>query len=208
MRALEILNKAAPLMPVLEIRKPETARPMAEALAAGGIHCLEITLRTPCALEVIEDLAKQFPEMCIGAGTVTTAAQLDAVLEAGAEFVLSPGLSPELADAARRAHCTFIPGVMTPSEVMVAKAMGFDCLKLFPAAVAGGVSMLKAMGGPFSEITFCPTGGVSPDNMLDFLALPNVACVGGSWVATASMIENGDYDAITAQAKAAVQAAE
>lgn len=207
MRALEILTGAAPIMAVLEVSSAQQGRGMAEALAAGGVTTLEITLRTACALEVITDLVQAFPKLTIGAGTVTTAEQLSAVEEAGAAFAISPGLSPELAKAARGSEICLIPGVMTPSEVMVAKSMGFNCLKLFPAAVAGGVPMLKALGGPFSDITFCPTGGVTIDNMMDFLDLPNVACVGGSWIATRKMIEQSDWSGITAEARAAVQMA-
>ncbi len=187
---------AAPVMPVIVIDRLEQAVPLAEALVDGGLRVLEVTLRTPVAMEAISAIAKQVPEAILGVGTITRADEIHKVRDAGAVFGVSPGLTPSLASAALDSGFPFLPGVMTPSEAMAARDAGYAALKLFPAQQAGGIGMLKAMAGPLGDLVFCPTGGVSPDNFRDFLALPNVLCVGGSWVVPKEAVAAGDWDRI------------
>lgn len=195
---------ASPVMPVIVLEEVAHAVPLARALVAGGIRVLEVTLRTAVALECIRAIATEVPDAILGAGTVASPADLEAAAKAGATFAISPGASPELLDAARSAPIPFLPGVMTPSDVITAMATGLDTFKLFPAAQAGGIGMLKALAGPFPDLRFCPTGGIDVKSAPDFLALPNVACVGGSWLCPADRVRAGDWDAITALARAAV----
>ena len=176
---------------------------MAKALVAGGVRVLEVTLRTPNAMSVIACLAEAVPEAVVGAGTVTTPEQLAAVERAGARFAVSPGLTPRLTAAARASSLPLLPGVMTTSEAMCAAEAGFTRLKLFPAQQAGGVGMLKAIHGPLPELRFCPTGGVSLENAPEFLALPNVMCVGGSWLAPDALVKARDWDEIGRRAREA-----
>ncbi|MCP5239377.1 MAG: bifunctional 4-hydroxy-2-oxoglutarate aldolase/2-dehydro-3-deoxy-phosphogluconate aldolase [Zoogloeaceae bacterium] len=194
---------ASPVMPVIVLEEVAHAVPLARALVAGGIRVLEVTLRTPVALECMRAIAAEVPEALLGAGTVLSAADLDAAAKAGAVFAISPGASPALLEAARTSPIPFLPAVMTPSDVITAMDAGFDTFKLFPAAQAGGMAMLKAMGGPFPQARFCPTGGIDAASAPAFLALPNVACVGGSWLCPAELVRAGDWDAITALARAA-----
>jgi 2-dehydro-3-deoxyphosphogluconate aldolase/(4S)-4-hydroxy-2-oxoglutarate aldolase len=197
------------VVPVIALHEVAHAVPLAHALLAGGIDVMEITLRTPVALAAIEAVARHVPEMHLGAGTVTRAAEVAQVIDAGARFALSPGCTPALVSAVLAARLPFVPGVMTPSEVMAARDLGFGLMKLFPAAQAGGMAMLQALGGPLGDVRFCPTGGVSPSNLADFLALPNVAMVGGSWLAPASALLEHNWTGITRtalQASAAAQA--
>ena len=194
---------ASPVMPVIVLEEVAHAVPLARALVAGGIRVLEVTLRTPVALECMRAIAAEVPEALLGAGTVLSAADLDAAAKAGAVFAISPGASPALLQAARTSPIPFLPAVMTPSDVITAMDAGFDTFKLFPAAQAGGMAMLKAMGGPFPQARFCPTGGIDAASAAAFLALPNVACVGGSWLCPAELVRAGDWDAITALARAA-----
>ena len=201
------IMKAAPVMPVLAVERLEQAVPLAQALVAGGLPVLEVTLRTPVALEAIQAMAREVPKAIIGVGTVTRPEELEQAQRAGAVFAVSPGLTPELARAGGQSPIPFLPGVMTPSEVMSARAMGYTALKLFPAQQAGGVGMLKAVYGPLPDMVFCPTGGVSLDNMGEFLALPNVLCVGGSWVAPKGAVDGGDWEGITRLARQAVERA-
>ena len=175
--------------------------PLARALADGGLVVLEITMRTPAALPAIELMRKALPQAIIGVGTLTRAADFAAAATAGAQFGVSPGLTPEIADAAQAATFPLLPGVMTPSDLIAARARGFTALKLFPAQQAGGIGMLKALGAPFPDVVFCPTGGITRASAPEFLALPNVACVGGSWVAPSDLIEAGDWRAIEALAR-------
>ena len=195
--------RRAPVIPVLAIAKVADAVPLARALVAGGLPVLEITLRTPAALEAIEAVREAVPGALLGVGTVTRPEELAGALRAGARFAVSPGFTPALAAAAEAARCPLLPGVMTPSEVMAATAAGFTALKLFPAQPAGGVALLKALAGPFPDVVFCPTGGVTAANAAEYLAQPNVACVGGSWVAPAALIEAGDWGAIERLAREA-----
>ena len=198
-------------VPVIVITDVAQAIPMAHALLAGGIDVMEITLRHPAGLPAIAAVAKAVPEMCVGAGTVTTLDDVARVVDAGATFALSPGMTDSLIAAVQKANLPFVPGVMTPGEVMRARDHGYGLVKLFPATQAGGLGMLKAMGGPLPDMRFCPTGGVSLANMNDFLALPNVAMVGGSWLTPVNIVEaaaaSGDWSAITALAQEATDQA-
>ena len=198
---------AGPVVPVLVIKDLEKAVPLAKALMAGGIKVLEVTLRTPVALDVIKKIADEVPDAIIGAGTVTNAQQLKQVIEAGAKFAISPGLTENLLKAGKESEIPLIPGISSISDLMTAKDAGYDHLKFFPAEASGGVKAIKSISGPFPDITFCPTGGIGPNNYNDYLALKSVKCVGGSWVAPDDAIENGDWDAITTLAKAACDGA-
>jgi 2-dehydro-3-deoxyphosphogluconate aldolase/(4S)-4-hydroxy-2-oxoglutarate aldolase len=192
------------VVPVIVISEVSQAVPMAHALLAGGIDVMEITLRHHAGLAAIEAVAKQVPQMHVGAGTVTRSTEMQQVHDAGARFALSPGMSDALVQAAMDCHMPFMPGVMTPSEVMRARDHGFGLMKLFPAAQAGGLAMLKAMSGPLGDVQFCPTGGVTPDNMAAFLKLSNVAMVGGSWLTPADAVAAQDWARIAALAKEAL----
>jgi 2-dehydro-3-deoxyphosphogluconate aldolase/(4S)-4-hydroxy-2-oxoglutarate aldolase len=191
------------IIPVIVITHPDQAVPMAHALLEGGIDVMEVTLRHAAGLPAIEKIAKSVPQMHIGAGTVIKPSDMARVQAAGARFALSPGMTAELVAAAQACQMSFVPGVMTPSEVMTAQAAGFGLLKLFPAAQAGGIAMLKALSGPLNDMRFCPTGGVSLANMSDFLALPNVSYVGGSWLTPTDVVERGDWAEITRLAQEA-----
>lgn len=187
---------SSPVMPVIVIEKLEHAVPLARALVAGGVRVLEVTLRTSCALAAIRAIADAVPEAIVGAGTILNERDLQAAGEAGARFGVSPGATPALLRAARDGRWTLLPGVMTPSEAMLALDHGFQALKFFPAVPAGGVEMLKAIAGPLPQLRFCPTGGISPATAPDFLALGNVACIGGSWLAPKALVAAGDWNAI------------
>lgn len=202
--AAEIMAQG-PVVPVMVIHKLEHAVPLARALVAGGVRVLEITLRTPVAIEAIRLISESVPEAIVGAGTVINAEELKAVEEAGAVFAISPGLTPELLEAANRGGIALIPGVSTISELMTGIDKGYTHFKFFPAEAAGGVKTLKAFAGPFPAIKFCPTGGIRPETRDDYLALPNVVCVGGSWLVPPDAVENGRWDEITALAKEAVR---
>ncbi len=195
----------APVIPVIVLNDVAHAVPLARALVAGGIRMLEVTLRTPQALACIEAIAREVPEAVAGAGTARTAADARAVADAGARFVVSPGYTPALGQACRDVGLPLLPGVATGGEIMMAKEDGLSELKFFPALQAGGVPMLKAWHGPFGEVIFCPTGGINAGNAADFLALPNVACVGGSWLTPADAMAAGDWGRITALAREASQ---
>jgi 2-dehydro-3-deoxyphosphogluconate aldolase / (4S)-4-hydroxy-2-oxoglutarate aldolase len=177
--------------------------PLAHALLEGGIDVMEITLRSDAALQSIEAVAKAVPQMHLGAGTVTRIAEVQRVIDAGASFALSPGCTDQLVSAVKAANLPFIPGVMTPGEVMLRREQGFSLMKLFPAQQAGGLGMLKALGAPIPDVMFCPTGGVSPENLPDFLKLPNVAMAGGSWLTPADALAAGDWARITRLAREA-----
>lgn len=196
---------AGPVVPVLVIDDVAQAVPLAKALIAGGIRVLEVTLRTPVALDVIKVIAQEVPDALIGAGTVTNAQQLKAVVEAGAKFAISPGMTNDLLKAGLAASIPLIPGISSISDLMKAKDAGYDHLKFFPAEASGGIKAIKSIGGPFPDVVFCPTGGIGPDNYKDYLALSNVKCVGGSWIAPDDAIKSGDWDRITQLAKDAVE---
>lgn len=195
------------VVPVIVLQDPAHAVPLAHALLEGGIDVVEITLRSGAALKAIEAVAKAVPDMHTGAGTVTRVAEVQQVIDAGATFALSPGATDALVAAVEAARLPFIPGVMTPGEVMHRREQGFSLMKLFPAQQAGGLGMLKALGAPLPDVMFCPTGGVSPDNLKDFLALPNVAMAGGSWLTPADALAAGDWKHITRLAREATDIA-
>ncbi len=195
---------ASPVVPVMVIQRVEDAVPMAKALAAGGITVFEITLRTPAALDAIRAIAEALPETLVGAGTVLTPEQYDAVVAAGAKFVISPGYTRTLLEHAKKGSAPLIPGVATPSEIMTALELGYDHLKFFPAEANGGAPALKAIAAPLAQVKFCPTGGVSVKNVAEYVALGCVATVGGTWMLPVDAIEAGDWDQITALTKEAV----
>ena len=194
------------VVPVVVVQDPAQAVPMARALLEGGVDVIEITLRSDAALAAIAAVAREVPEMMVGAGTVTRASEVADVVAAGARFALSPGCTPALIAAVRAAGLPFIPGVATPGEAMAARDAGYTLMKCFPAAQLGGVEVLKAWGGPLPDLRFCPTGGVSLANMAQFLALPNVAMVGGSWLTPAAAVAAGDWAQITRLAREATEA--
>jgi 2-dehydro-3-deoxyphosphogluconate aldolase / (4S)-4-hydroxy-2-oxoglutarate aldolase len=198
--AREVMRDA-PVIPVIVLNEVSQAVPLARALVAGGIRMLEVTLRTPVAIQCIEAIAREVPDAVAGAGTVRNAADAQAAVKAGARFIVSPGYTPSLGRACKELGVALLPGVSTGGEIMAAADDGYMELKFFPAVPAGGVPMLKAWNGPFAEVSFCPTGGVTATNARDFLALPNVACVGGTWIVPADAIEKGDWARVTRLAK-------
>jgi 2-dehydro-3-deoxyphosphogluconate aldolase/(4S)-4-hydroxy-2-oxoglutarate aldolase len=202
MNALELLARSR-VMPVIVIHDIDSAVDLAQALVAGGVRSLEITLRSDTALRAIRLISQAVPEALVGAGTLRSARQLESAIEAGARFGVSPGLTPEIAEAARRSGIPFLPGVATASESMIAADRGFTVQKLFPAEAAGGVALLKSLYGPLPDIVFCPTGGIHAGNAAQYLALPNVKCVGGSWLTPAAAVTGKQWDAITALARQA-----
>ncbi|PWC17209.1 bifunctional 4-hydroxy-2-oxoglutarate aldolase/2-dehydro-3-deoxy-phosphogluconate aldolase [Brenneria corticis] len=203
----EQILTAGPVVPVIVVNKLEHAVPMAKALVAGGVRVLELTLRTDCAVDAIRAIAKAVPEAIVGAGTVTNPQQLAAVTEAGAQFAISPGLTEPLLRAATAGSIPLIPGISTVSELMLGMDYGLREFKFFPAEANGGVKALQAIAGPFAQIRFCPTGGITPNNYRDYLALKSVLCVGGSWLVPNDALESGDYARITELARAAVDGA-
>lgn len=204
---IDYIAAAAPVIPVLTIARIEDAVPLARALIAGGLPVLEITLRTPVALEAMTEIAAHLPGALIGAGTLTRPDQFAQAREAGAQFAVSPGFDPMLSIAASDAGIAYLPGVATGSEIMQAIRHGHEILKFFPAESSGGCAALRAFAGPFADVRFCPTGGIGSANFTDYLALPNVVCVGGSWVAPSTAIAKGDWQQIEALARAARRAA-
>jgi 2-dehydro-3-deoxyphosphogluconate aldolase/(4S)-4-hydroxy-2-oxoglutarate aldolase len=202
MNALELLLEG-PVMPVIVVRDAAVAVDLAIALTSGGIRTLEVTLRTSAAFAAIRLIRDAVPGAIVGAGTVLNRAQWERAVDAGAQFGVSPGLTSEVASAARSANLPFLPGVGTATEALRAHDEGFSVQKLFPAEAIGGRSLLKALYGPFPDLRFCPTGGINPENALDYLALPNVVCVGGSWLVPDEAVENRDWLRITRLARAA-----
>lgn len=202
-QALRDLFFACRVIPVLTIARVEDAVPLAEALVAGGLAALEITLRTDAAARAARAIVKHVPRAIVGMGTVRDARDLALAEDIGARFALSPGATPALLDAAAAGALPFAPGVATASEAMAAMERGFHTLKLFPAAQVGGIGMARALGGPFPDLRFCPTGGVGAANAAEWLAEPNVIAVGGSWIAPAADIGAGAWDTIAQRARAA-----
>ncbi len=194
---IERICGLAPVIPVLIIDDLSTAVPLARALVAGGLRALEVTLRTPVALDAIRAIGDAVPDAVVGVGTLRSAADVDAAVAAGARFGVSPGLSAAVLDTAADAGLPMLPGVATPTEAMTAAERGLHILKFFPAEANGGVSVLKAWNSPLQDLCFCPTGGLSAGNAPDYLALPNVVCVGGSWVAPKDAVTAGDWARIT-----------
>lgn len=205
MKTLNIseVMRAGPVIPVIVIEHLAQAVPLARALVAGGVCVLEVTLRTPVALAAVRTIVDKVPEATVGVGTLTRPEDMTEALEAGARFGVSPGLTPVLIEAARDSGLPLLPGVMTPSDIIAARLAGFHELKLFPASQAGGIGMLRALAGPFPDVVFCPTGGITAETAPEFLALPNVACVGGSWLTPQAALAAADWQAITALAKQA-----
>jgi 2-dehydro-3-deoxyphosphogluconate aldolase/(4S)-4-hydroxy-2-oxoglutarate aldolase len=206
MDAITLLRQG-PVVPVIVIDDAAVAVDMAHALVAGGIRVLEVTLRTKAALAAIRRIRDEVPDAIVGAGTLRNRAHVEACVDAGAMFGISPGLTPELAAAARSSGLTFIPGIATPAEAMRAEDEGFSVLKLFPAEAVGGVKLLKALASPFPNLRFCPTGGIDLARANDYLSLPNVLCVGGSWLTPNDAMAARDWDRITALAHEASQLA-
>lgn len=188
--------QTSPVIPVMIIEELSSAVPLAKALVAGGLKVLEITLRSESALPAIEAIAKEVPEAIVGVGTITSAEHVSQAVNAGAVFAVSPGYTEQLGAACKHHKLPFLPGVMTPADIIRAMQDDLDALKFFPAGQAGGTSFLNALQGPFPDIAFCPTGGIKPDNFKDYLALTNVLCVGGSWVCPRKLVHDKDWAAI------------
>jgi len=186
----------SPVIPVVVINKPEEVMPLVTALVSGGLKVLEVTLRTEHGLDAIRTIANEIPDAIVGAGTVTKPEQADAIIDAGAKFMVSPGSTPKLIEAVLDKPIDLLPGIATPSEAMRLLEYGLEQMKFFPAEASGGRPMLKSIYGPLPQITFCPTGGISAQSARDYLALPNVACVGGSWMVPQTLIDVGDWSAI------------
>ncbi len=201
--AKEILQ-TGPVVPVMVIHDTAHAVPLAKALVAGGVKILEIVLRSDAALESIKLISEQVPDAIVGAGTVLSEKDLDNITKAGAVFAISPGLTPTLLDAAGRGSIPLIPGISSASELMYGMEAGLTEFKFYPAEAAGGIQMIKSLGGPFPQVTFCATGGISPTNYKEYLALKNVPCVGGSWLAPNDAVLAGDWNKITNICKNAV----
>ncbi|GAA7532556.1 bifunctional 4-hydroxy-2-oxoglutarate aldolase/2-dehydro-3-deoxy-phosphogluconate aldolase [Helicobacter pylori] len=195
-KIIEVLQ-ISPIVPVVVIENIKDAVPLAQSLIEGGIHIIEVTLRSSCALEAIELITKNVPKMCVGAGTILNPTQLEQAQNRGAEFLISPGLTIKLLEYAKKKDMPLIPGVSSSSEVMQALELGYNALKFFPAEYCGGVKLLNAFNGPFKGVKFCPTGGISTDNMHSYLNLENVLCVGGSWLTPKNLIQNKEWDKIT-----------
>ncbi len=195
-KIIEVLQ-ISPIVPVVVIENIKDAVPLAQSLVEGGIHIIEVTLRSSCALEAIELIAKNVPKMRVGAGTILNPTQLEQAQNRGAEFLISPGLTIKLLEHAKKKDMPLIPGVSSSSEVMQALELGYSALKFFPAEYCGGVKLLNAFNGPFKGVKFCPTGGISIDNMHSYLSLENVLCVGGSWLTPKNLIQNKEWDKIT-----------
>ncbi|BAW39803.1 2-keto-3-deoxy-6-phosphogluconate aldolase [Helicobacter pylori] len=195
-KTIEVLQ-ISPIVPVVVIENIKDAVPLAQSLIEGGIHIIEVTLRSSCALEAIELIAKNVPKMRVGAGTILNPTQLEQAQNRGAEFLISPGLTIKLLEYAKKKDMPLIPGVSSSSEVMQALELGYNALKFFPAEYCGGVKLLNAFNGPFKGVKFCPTGGISADNMHSYLNLENVLCVGGSWLTPKNLIQNKEWDKIT-----------
>ncbi|MGT0062018.1 bifunctional 4-hydroxy-2-oxoglutarate aldolase/2-dehydro-3-deoxy-phosphogluconate aldolase [Helicobacter pylori] len=195
-KTIEVLQ-ISPIIPVVVIENIKDAVPLVQSLIEGGIQIIEVTLRSSCALEAIELIAKNVPKMRVGAGTILNPTQLEQAQNRGAEFLISPGLTIKLLEYAKKKDMPLIPGVSSSSEVMQALELGYSALKFFPAEYCGGVKLLNAFNGPFKGVRFCPTGGISADNMCSYLNLENVLCVGGSWLTPKNLIQNKEWDKIT-----------
>ncbi|MEM9810478.1 MAG: bifunctional 4-hydroxy-2-oxoglutarate aldolase/2-dehydro-3-deoxy-phosphogluconate aldolase [Pseudomonadota bacterium] len=206
--SIETIVKGVGVIPVLEVSKLQQAAPLAQALAAGGLRIVELTMRTPCALDAVKAMKDAAPSLTIGMGTIRTHDDVHQAAEAGAEFLVSPGASPSLLQAIRDLKVPALPGVATVSEAMLAAEFGFRALKFFPAEPAGGVNYLKALHGPLPDHVFCPTGGITREKAPEYLALPHVLCVGGSWIASRAMIAEEAWDQIESNARFAAELAD
>jgi len=203
--AAEQFLRHAGILPVITVHSIEQGRRIADALLRGGLTTLELTLRTPAALDVLAALKRELPEIVIGAGTITNPQQIHSAIDAGADFLVTPGTPPALAAALAAAAIPVVPGGATPSEFMALLAHGFRVCKLFPASAVGGLAMLKGLAGPLAEMKFCPTGGIGEATAADYLAQPNVLCIGGSWMLRQDWIEHGAWDQVEASASKAAQ---
>lgn len=192
------------LVPVIKIDRAEDAKPLAKALIDGGLPCAEVTFRTACAKEAIAIIAKEYPDMIVGAGTVLTKNQVDDAIEAGAKFIVSPGLNPDIVRYCQERGCPVVPGINNPTGIEQALLLGINTVKFFPAEQSGGLNMIKAMSAPYGGVKFMPTGGVSPSNVNDYLAFSKIFCCGGSWMVKPEMIAAGDFDGITKLVRQAV----
>lgn len=202
---IDALAARARILPVITIAREQDILPLADALAAGGLTALEVTLRSPLGLKAIQVLREQRPELIVGAGTVLDRPMLAATEAAGSQFTVTPGVTQDMLEAGVESALPLLPGISSPSELMMGYALGYRRFKLFPAEVSGGVAAIKAFGGPFGEVRFCPTGGVGPGNIKSYMAQPNVMCVGGSWMLDNAWIKNGDWariQEVTAEALA------
>ncbi|WP_297839036.1 bifunctional 4-hydroxy-2-oxoglutarate aldolase/2-dehydro-3-deoxy-phosphogluconate aldolase [Pseudomonas sp.] len=195
---IDELCAKAKILPVITIAREQDILPLADALAAGGLTTLEVTLRSAFGLTAIRVLREQRPELCVGAGTILDRKMLADAEAAGAQFIVTPGCTQDLLLAGTESELPLLPGISSASEIMVGYALGYRRFKLFPAEISGGVAAIKALGGPFVDVRFCPTGGVSPANLQSYMALPNVMCVGGSWMLDNAWIKNGDWARIQA----------
>ena len=197
MKSIADILRLSPVIPVLTIDNAETAVPLAHALLAGGLRVLEVTLRTECALVAISAIAREIPEAVVGAGTVLNADDYKRACDTGVRFIVSPGLTDQIRDVARKHTVPLLPGVVTAGEIMRGLDAGLSHFKFFPAESSGGAAAVKAFAGPFAQVRFCPTGGITPDNARDYLALKNVSCVGGTWLAPKHLVDNKNWTAIT-----------
>lgn len=204
MRSIEeILQQARPVLPVLVLEQPELALPLTQALYRGGLRVVEVTLRTSLALDAVRLLREQMPDLVVGVGTVVEAGQFEQARAAGAQFAVSPGFTPKLAEAACKSEMPYLPAVMTASEVLQAMEHGFRTLKLYPASLEGSRQLLESFTGPFADLRFCPTGGINAGNLNSFLGLPNVVCCGGSWLAPESLVREQNWEQVTRLAQQA-----
>ena len=203
MLSVETMMRQSAVIPVIVIEDPSHAVPLANALVSGGLKVLEVTLRTEFGVKAIQEMREQIPDAIIGAGTVRTVAELEQACDAGAAFIVSPGFTPSIVKRAIELDVPILPGVNSPSEVMLLMELGLEHMKFFPAEAAGGVAMLKAMAGPLPHIKFCPTGGITLANVEQYLALKNVLCVGGTWMLNSQLIQDHNWDAIRAEAQKA-----
>ncbi len=204
----EQLLRAAGILPVVTVHSLDEARRVSEALLAGGLPAIELTLRTPVAMEALAMLKRELPDIVIGAGTVLTVEQMQRSIDAGADFLVTPGTTAEMADALAVAPVPVVPGAATPTELLSLMARGFRVCKLFPASAVGGLAMLKGLAGPLSELKLCPTGGIGEDTAADYLSQPNVVCIGGSWMVPKGWLDAGEWDKVresSAKAAAIVQ---
>jgi 2-dehydro-3-deoxyphosphogluconate aldolase / (4S)-4-hydroxy-2-oxoglutarate aldolase len=201
--AIDKFLRLSPVMPVVTVSDPTTAADVARALVRGGIRVIEVTLRTPVALRAIELIAREVPEITVGAGTVLSVGDLQSSAEAGAAFAISPGATPALLDAGTHGPIPYLPAIATASELMAALAAGYRCFKFFPAGAAGGIAMLNSFAGPFPEARFCPTGGISRATVKSYLDLPNVLCAGGSWLTPGDAVRRKDWSMIESLASKA-----
>ena len=200
----ETLLEMTPIMPIVEIEEVDRAVPLAEALKQGGIDILEVALRTPGSLEAISRIRKEVPDVVVGAGTVTSLEKLHAAVDAGSEFIVTPGLTPAIAQAGVDSPLPVLPGVSTASDIMFGQEYGYRAFKFFPAEASGGIAALKALAGPFGDAVFCPTGGIGLHNLANYLRLPSVACIGGSWLTLRDLQERGDWQSVTQRAESSL----